>query len=882
MKKYKEVFFSIVTKFLRDLYMDDSVTGAQTKEDAFDLYQKCKTMMQAGGFLLRKWDSNDDELRNMIFESELKLGDEIAPSKISVKKILGIKWDPAGDKLIFGVEGVIERALQFTGPITKRFMLKTTASHYDPIGILTPITIRFKCLMQEACELKFSWDDEVHDNLATKWKKLLNDCTKLKPFVIERNYLVHRNLCDVIDMQLHGFSDASGKAYACVIYLRVLFTNGDILTSFIASKTRVAPMKKVSIPRLELMACLILSRLMKVVIESVTDYVIHGVYFWTDNTDCIHWINNRSKVWSRFVQNRVTEIRDNIPEVSFTFCPGEENPADIPSRGLDITHPERHEKWLHGPNFLQAMSEFWPKTPDNVVIFSRDAADDVNVTTNVCVNSLAVKKPNNIDEIIDIHSFHSFRKLIMVTCYVERFIDNCKRAIKSDRLQIGEITNDERMRAKQKWLLNEQAQIKVNQMNQLKIGLGAYYDKDGIIKLRGRLEHSDLSLNCKFPVLIPKSSYLGDLIILDAHTDVLHYGMKDTLTQVRSEYWLVQGRSRVKTVLYKCVLCRKFEGKLMKKLPMAPLPDYRVQCCDPFTHVGVDYLGPLHVYPSPRNRNSSLEKVHVVLFTCANSRAVHLDVVPDTSCSAFISCLKRLFGRRGFPKLFISDNAKCFVGAELKRFLKIKEIEWKFILEVSPWWGGFYERLIQTVKRSLRKTLRRNSASFDELRTIIIEIESVINCRPLCYLYSDEVDEGLTPSHLMMGRRLLSSRKTSPTDIYEETKNSLNNRVKYLNSLISHYEKRWKKEYLTELWEYQKNNRLPAKRIKIGDIVLIEEEGLPRSRWRMGKVYELITSKDGHVRGCKLRVHNENRKVSYLNRPVNKLCFFEVSSADAN
>ena len=276
----------------------------------------------------------------------------------------------------------------------------------------------------------------------------------------------------------------------------------------------------------------------------------------------------------------------------------------------------------------------------------------------------------------------------------------------------------------------------------------------------------------------------------------------------------------------------------MQKLPTAPLLDYRVQCCDPFTHVGVDYLGPLHVHTTPaNNKNAALEKVHVVLFTCANSRAVHIDIVTDTSCASFIRCLKRLFGRRGLPKLFISDNAKCFVGNELKKFLKEKEIEWKYILEVSPWWGGFYERMVQTVKRSLRKILRRTSISYDELHTIVVEIEAVINCRPLCYLYSDEPDEVLTPSHLIMGRRLLSNCRRGPIEIHDETVKSLNNTVRHLNTLIDHYEKRWMKEYLTELREYQKNNnRIPAKQIEEGNVVLIEEEGLPRCRWRLGKV----------------------------------------------
>ena len=148
-------------------------------------------------------------------------------------------------------------------------------------------------------------------------------------------------------------------------------------------------------------------------------------------------------------------------------------------------------------------------------------------------------------------------------------------------------------------------------------------------------------------------------------------------------------------------------------------------------------------------------------------------------------------------------------------------------------------------------------------------------------MYSDEVDEALTPSHLLMGRRLISRNINVPDEIHQETEKSLGNRVKYLNTLIEHYDKRWKKEYITELREYQKNkNKIPAQQIKVGDVVLIEEEGLPRARWRLGKVHELFKSKDGYVRGCRLKVFSEKRRVSFLNRPINKLCYFEVSSVE--
>ena len=155
---------------------------------------------------------------------------------------------------------------------------------------MSPILIRFKFLVQEACQQKLSWDTEINEGLAEKWKKLLHDCAKLAPFIIHRNYIHGRKLSDVTEIELHGFSDASGKAYACVIYLRVLFKNGDILTTFVASKSRVAPIKHVSIPRLEVMACLILVRLMTVTLKSLADYVIDRVFCWGDSTDCLFWI----------------------------------------------------------------------------------------------------------------------------------------------------------------------------------------------------------------------------------------------------------------------------------------------------------------------------------------------------------------------------------------------------------------------------------------------------------------------------------------------------------------------------------------------------------------------------------------------------------------
>ena len=289
---------------------------------------------------------------------------------------------------------------------------------------------------------------------------MLHDSAKLAPFIIHRNYIHGRKLSDVTEVELHGFSDARGKAYACVIYLRVLFKNGDILTTFIASKSRVAPIKHFSIPRLELMACLILVRLMSVTLKSLADYVIYRVFCWSDSTDCLFWIDRREKLWCRFVQNRVSEIRERLPTAKWRFCPGEKNPADIPSRGLDLSKSERREKWLHGPDFLRNTKDCWPRKKMDVTPCNVNEALDNKVRSTVGINSVLIKTECEIDQIIKKHSFHSFKKLRhlvrnkrrYVTSYVIRFVMNCKRAINREDLKFGEISLDEKKHAKLLWL----------------------------------------------------------------------------------------------------------------------------------------------------------------------------------------------------------------------------------------------------------------------------------------------------------------------------------------------------------------------------------------------------------------------------------------------
>ena len=271
-------------------------------------------------------------------------------------------------------------------------------------------------------------------------------------------------------------------------------------------------------------------------------------------------------------------------------------------------------------------------------------------------------------------------------------------------------------------------------------------------------------------------------------------------------------------------------------------------------------------------------KVWVVLYTCAVTRAVHLDVVPDSSASAFLRSLKRFIGRRGVPSLMISDNATCFKNEEVKMNAELIElrVKWQYIVEAAPWWGGFWERLVQTVKRSLRKILFRASVTYEELETVLVNVEGIVNSRPLTYIYDDDVEEVITPSHLLLGRRLLSNFD-QPFDDGTEVDNAfITRRMKYLRSLSQHYWQRFKDEYLLELRAQHTQGYDPSRSPEVGEVVVVE--GLSkRNTWRLGKIVSLIHGADQRCRAAVIKTF-DGANAHLTRRPIERLYPIEIKS----
>ena len=392
------------------------------------------------------------------------------------------------------------------------------------------------------------------------------------------------------------------------------------------------------------------------------------------------------------------------------------------------------------------------------------------------------------------------------------------------------------------------------------------------------------------PVLLDKRHHLATLLVIDAHKRILHGGVKETLSEFRSAYWLVRGRQFVRKLLHSCVICRKLEGQPCQgKLP-PPLPDYCVRPSRPFQTTGVDFAGPLHVR-IPGEAGSS--KVWLCLYTCCSTRAVHLDLVENMTTETFMRSFRRFTARRGTPSRMISDNGKTFKSAStiIARILESSEarnqftqvhVEWQFNLEKAPWWGGIFERMIKSAKRCLKKAIGRNCLTHNEPLTLVIEVEAVLNSRPLSYVSSEDVEEPLTPSHLLMGFRVMTlpdPEIPDDPDFVGQAEN-LTWRMAHLTKSLQKFWKRWKREYLMELREFHRTRLKKGLEYTIekGEVVIVYDEGHPRGMWRLGRIENLIEGADGKVRGVCIRVISKNGRVTVLRRPVQHIYPLEVRS----
>ena len=355
-----------VQSLQRSLYVDDVANGGRNTAEALELFTKAKTRLAGGGFNLRKFSSNCPDLTaiinsegpapaspatTVVEDNESYAKSALNGSRTDMMKVLGIAWDRATDCLVMDLSYIF-KDIAVNATVTKRQVLAASAKVYDPLGFLSPVTIPLKMLHQDLCAKKIGWDEPLEGEALGKWKTLIAELKKMEPVSIPRWLFSNADQEAADTITLHGFCDASKNAYAAVIYL-VVTANGRVHVQQVAAKTRVAPLEKQTIPRLELLAALILARLLKMVMASVSDLLpITNIRCWTDSLVSFYWITGTQHEWKEFVERRVVQIRQSVPAFAWAYCPTESNPADLPTRGI-LPSNLTNSIWFTGPEWLR-------------------------------------------------------------------------------------------------------------------------------------------------------------------------------------------------------------------------------------------------------------------------------------------------------------------------------------------------------------------------------------------------------------------------------------------------------------------------------------------------------------------------------------------------
>lgn len=831
-----------------DFYVDDFLSGAESINELTDLCSEVNSILASAGFLLRKWKTNNQDVFTVL-EGSSPSTDTFYFSPLETCKTLGMLWSSQSDILSFKIN-----LPSHSQTITKRIILSETAKIFDPLGLLSPVVIQAKIFLQHLWTLKVGWDGEVPQELSKMWTSFRSDLLDLNSLEIPR----HSSCKKLIHVELHGFSDASQKAYGACIYLRTTDISNTIHVNLLVSKTRVAPLKTVSIPRLELCAAKLLSELFQKVIKSLT-LKINGHFLWSDSTVTLAWIRTPPHMLQIFVGNRVKEIQANTNICYWNYVPTTSNPADLLSRGLSPRNLLNSSLWFNGPPWLKLHPEMWPKdlsAPDQLQL------QELPEVRNQSFSFVQVK-PNTL---FPFDKFSSFGKLKRVFAYCLRFINNCRHITITNRSSpsIDELRNSEQIlcqMAQREMFSEELHDLSTHKevKSSSKILSLTPFIEDNLIRVGGRLKHSSYSYNKRHPIILSSKHHLTLLIFRHEHFKLMHCGPQMLLSSIRETFWPVAGRNLAKRVVRNCMVCFRFKPVAPSPI-MGNLPGPRVSQNLPFTHTGVDYAGPFYI-KDRKGRGAKTHKCYIALFICLTVKAVHLETVSELSTIAFLETLQRFIARRGIPSTMYSDNGKNFVGAnnklqELGEFLRSNkdsltqsiitkhDIKWSFIPAYSPHQGGLWEAGVKSSKFHLLRTLKNSILTFESFSTIVTQIEGVLNSRPLTQLSTDPNDlEALTPAHFLIGRSLL----TIPYyDVQHVAENRLSN-YEMLEALKQRFWCQWTKDYISQLqarskWKTNRNE------IAVGSLVLVRDDNIPPYLWRLGRIVLLHPGTDNVTR----------------------------------
>jgi len=847
----------------KSTYMDDTMESVKNEEMGIALYTEMCKLWKKAGMNPRKWMSNSEKVLAHIPQGDRAFQIDLSKDELPCIKTLGLNWISESDMFTYHYN---EPSANMT--ITKRAVLKTIASLFDPLGFLVPFTVRAKIIMQKIWLTGLDWDDPLPETLATEIRKYFSELTDLDQVMVPRCLHVGP------ESEINTFVDASNDAYGAIVYHTV-----NAKSIIVASKGRVAPIKTHSIPRLELMAA-VLGLTLTIAVCGALEIDMKRARFWTDSMNVLHWIHNQSRQFKPFVANRIGTIHQSSTPMQWRYVPSKKNPADLASRGESVSNLVQNDQWWQGPDFLKDTPDCWPEMKIKQdecakIELKRKSVSQTFVTIDASVNEDFGLNPKR---------FSDLNRLVRVSAWVHRFIDNCQ-VTKEERRLAPELSVQELEQAENRIFIAAQSEgfsddyktllkgIKVSVKSKL-AALNPKLDSEGVMRSDSRLKFTSvLSYDANFPILLPRKHWITRLVVKQCHENVCHSGVNSTLTELSKRFWVVSAREEIRELQNMCTKCKLINARVAKQI-MGTLPKQRSDnTVKAFVNTAVDYAGP---FITKQGRGKTRLKRYLCVFTCMTTRAVHLEVAYGLDTNSFMNALSRFTSRRGVPACILSNNGTNFVGcvnelrelydkldkSEVINQAAVQKIDWKFIPPSAPHFGGIHESMVKSAKRALYKILSNADVSDEELVTAVAKAESLINSRPLTYQSSSPDDDVvLTPNHFLIGQM---GGDYAP-DMPDAHSYDVRTRWRRIQELSRHFWKRWLQEYLPTLGRRAKW-RQDQRDFKINDVVLIVDTDTPRGQWPLGRITNTHPGPDGHV-----RVVDVKTSKTTLRRPISRL-----------
>ena len=851
-------------KLKNDSYVDDIATGDKTTAQAKMLMKNIEAILAKGGFHLKGFVLSGDDT-----ESSVAL-----MGSGEVGRVLGVGWCPATDEICVVVRIYLSKKKKGVNrdkevkledipamiqeKLTRSIILAVTNSIYDLYGFFIPFTICMKVVIRETYkkELKLGWKDDIPRELKEQWIHSLRLLKEAESLRFKRCISFPNS---VGNPELVVFNDGSDLAMCAVVYIRWKLDTGKFAVQFVCAKAKVAPLERITTPRVEMNSAVLAVRLAKTVRRSCRDLKFDHNTHISDSMCTIASLSKDSTALKEYMGNRVSEINKETERKQWVHTESANNPADRGTRlGATLEDVSPTSKWQLSSDWVKKEKSEWPVTYD---IGPEHIPEEELRKPKIC-SHLTSASP-----IIDPSSVRSYDRLMRITARVFMIFES-KTFKNSKEPSPAALEKSERYWIDQSMKLTRE-KLEKGQLDSLRPKIN---ENNTVVLSTRALEGLKRNYDT-FPILTSKDP-LARLWVRKMHFEG-HTGATKTAAKCRKKFWIVRVTRLARSMKSSCYVCCLVD-KMLAKQQMAPLPDHRLAPSPPFYTTSIDLFGPYLIKDTVKKRTKM--KVWGFIATCAVSRAVHLDITDSYGTDSILQTLRKFKLMRGCPSEIISDQGSQLVAASkdvadltknwnwgpIAEWASSKSIKWTVVPAEAHHHNGLSESLIKSVKRSITHVVGENVLSFSELQLAMFEVANILNCRPLGITSDSDPEDPtpITPNGLLYGK----CDNEVPQGPFNSDL-SIKFRFEYVQSIVDDWWTRWYARVLPSLvpsYKWMQKHR----NVKVGDICLIRYKGI-RSTYRLGRVVENKSGEDGLVRSVRLQYKLPNEKVfRFVDRAV--------------